>query len=289
MQKRITDILNAKERTYSLEFFTPKTREGIEKLYGVIEDFSKIDPDWLSITYGAGGTTKEFTTDLVDEVIKRFNIPTIHHLTCVGHSVAELKGIIEDLIKRKIFNILALRGDPPKGVKDWVPAPDGYEYCYQLIELIKSYDAPFDIGVAGFPEGHIKCPDKETDSKHLKIKLDTGGSYVITQLFFDNSDYFEYVERVRKAGVTQSIVPGILPVTNYQGLVKFCGNCGATIPKIIHDIFAPIQDDEKATIEAGKKFAIEQCRELLEGGAPGLHFFTLNKLEPTKEIIETIR
>lgn len=289
MVNTVSKILDTKEPTFSLEFFTPKTKEGVEKLYGVVEDFTLLKPDWFSITYGAGGTTKEFTTDLVYEIIKRFHIPTIHHLTCVGHSVAELRAILEDLISRNIFNILALRGDPPKGVKDWEPAPDGFEYCYQLIDLIKSYDAPLDIGVAGFPEGHVKCPDKETDSKYLKIKIDTGGSYVITQLFFDNKDYFDYVERIRRVGVKQKIVPGILPITNYPNLVKFCENCGATIPDFVHDKFAPIQDNEEATIEAGIEFAIKQCKELLDGGAPGLHFYTLNKLEPVKTIIEAIR
>ena len=142
----------------------------------------------------------------------------MHHFTCVGHSKAELEVILTKMKEKNICNILALRGDTPEGVEHWEPAPDGLEYCYQLIKLIRSYDSFFSIGVAGFPEGHIDCPDKETDSKYLKIKIDTGGEFIITQLFFDNKDYFEYLERIRKIGVTVPVIPGIIPITNYQQL-----------------------------------------------------------------------
>ena len=289
MIRKIPDILKEKERTYSFEFFPPKTEKGRGKLPETASTLKELEPDWFAVTYGAGGTTRELTMDIVDELQKRFQVPTMHHLTCVGHSKAELKAIIEKMKEKNICNILALRGDPPQGVEHWEPAPDGFEYCYQLIELIRSYGGFFSIGVAGFPEGHIDCPDKETDSKYLKIKIDAGGEFVITQLFFDNKDYFEYLERVRKIGVKVRIIPGILPVTDYQTLLRFCNTCGSTIPQRVHDIFKPLDGDAEATYKTGVEFAVEQCNELLEGGAPGLHFFTLNKVDPTREILNKIK
>ena len=162
------------------------------------------------------------------------------------------------------------------------------EYCYQLIELIRTHGDFFSIGVAGFPEGHIDCPDKETDSRYLKIKIDAGGEFVITQLFFDNKDYFEYLERTKKVGVNVRIIPGIIPITNYQTLLRFCGTCGATIPQKVHDIFKPLDGNDEATYKAGVEFVVKQCEDLLAGGAPGLHFYSLNKIDPTREILSKI-
>jgi len=282
--------LKEKERTCSFEFFPPKTEKGREKLFETADAFKELKPDWFAVTYGAGGSTREATMDIVDELQRRFQVPTMHHLTCVGHSKDELKAVVGKMKEKNIRNILALRGDSPQGVEHWEPAADGLEYCYQLIELIRStYGDFFSIGVAGFPEGHIDCPDKETDSKYLKIKIDAGSEFVITQLFFDNKDYFEYLERVKKIGVRARIFPGIIPITNYQVLLRFCGTCGATIPQRVHDIFKPLDGDAEATYKAGVKFAVEQCNDLLEGGAPGLHFFALNKVEPTREIVSKIK
>ena len=288
MIRKISDILREKKRTCSFEFFPPKTQKGRERLPETAGILKQLKPDWFAVTYGAGGTTRELTMDIVDELQKRFQIPTMHHLTCIGHSKAELKAIIEKMKERNIRNILALRGDPPQGMDHWELAPGGLEYCYQLIELIRSYGDFFSIGVAGFPEGHIDCPDKETDSKYLKIKIDAGGEFVITQLFFDNKDYFKYAERIRKVGVTVPIIPGILPITDYQALLRFCNTCGATIPQRVHDIFKPLDGNAEATYKAGVQFTVEQCNELLEGGAPGLHFYTLNKVNPTREILDKV-
>ena len=288
MIRKIVDILKQKDRTYSFEFFPPKTEKGREKLVEVAGIFAALRPDWFALTYGAGGSTREATMEIVDDFQKRFDLPVMHHFTCVGHSKNDLKAVIEKMKKRNIRNILALRGDAPEGEKDWKPAPDGLEYCYQLIELIRTHGDFFSIGVAGFPEGHVDCPDKETDSKYLKIKINSGGEFVITQLFFDNKDYFEYLERTKKVGVNVRILPGILPITNYQKLRKFCDTCGANIPQKIHDIFKPLDGDDQASYKAGVEFAVKQCNELLAGGAPGLHFYTLNKVEPTREILSKI-
>jgi len=285
MIRKISDILKEKEKTISYEFFPPKTEKGREKLPAVAEAFAEIGADWFSVTYGAGGSTRGITIEIVDELQRLLNIPVMHHFTCVGHSQEELKNILGEMKKKNIRNILALRGDAPEGEEFWTPSPDGLEYCYQLIKLARSYGDYFSIGVAGFPEGHVDCPDKETDTKYLKIKIDSGGEFVITQLFFDNTDYFEYLERTKKAGINVRILPGIITITNYQTLLKFCKTCGATIPKRVHDIFKPLDGNKEATYKAGVDFAVEQCNDLLKGGAPGLHFYSLNKIEPTREVL----
>lgn len=288
MIKKITDIFKEKKRTYSFEFFAPKTGEGRVKLFETVKVLSKLQPDFVSVTYGAGGTSKEATMDIVNEIQKHFNITTMQHITCIGHSRQEITDIIKQMQKNGVCNVLALRGDPPKGVAHWEPHPEGFQYSYQLCRELKNYGDFFSIGVAGFPEGHIDSPDKATDTKYLKMKIDSGAQFVITQLFFNNKDYFEYVKRLRKAGVTQRIIPGILPITNYQNLVNFCNNCGATIPQEVHKIFKPLANDEKAIYKAGVEFAIKQGRELLAKGASGLHFYTLNKVGPTREILNNL-
>ena len=285
MIKKITDIFRDREKTFSFEFFPPKTPKGVEKLYAAVDELNELGPDFVSVTYGAGGSSRGTTMDISGEIQKRFDLSVMHHFTCVGHSQAELKDIIIQMKSNNIKNILALRGDPPQGVKDWKPAHDELHYCYQLIDLIRDIDKDFfSIGVAGFPEGHVNCPDKETDTKYLKMKMDHGGEFVVTQLFFDNNIYSEYLERLHRAGVNSRVLPGILPVTSYEGLIKFCTICGTTITREVHDIFKPLSDDEEATREAGIEFAVRQCQDLLDRGAPGLHFFTLNRVEPAKEI-----
>jgi methylenetetrahydrofolate reductase (NADPH) len=290
MIKKITDVFSEKEKTFSFEFFPPKTSRGIENLYKNIEELNKLGPDFVSVTYGAGGSSRGTTMDICTEIQKRFDLTTMHHFTCVGHSQAELREVLARMKDNGIRNILALRGDPPKGVERWEPAPDGLEFCYQLNDLIRDvYGDFFSIGVAGFPEGHINCPDKETDTKYMKIKIEHGGEFVVTQLFFDNAVYSEYIERLGDEGVNIRVIPGILPVTSYEGLLKFCDICGTAVTEEVHDIFKPISSDEDATIKAGIEFAVRQCNDLLDRGAPGLHFFALNKVEPVREIWKSLK
>lgn len=288
MIRKVSDIFKDKKRTYTFEFFPPKTPAGIAKLYETIAELNKLGPDFVSVTYGAGGSTRGATLEICAEIQKRFDLTTLHHFTCVGHSQAELRSILDQMKRNNIRSVLALRGDPPQGVEKGESSPDELKYCYQLCDLIKSYGDFFSIGVAGFPEGHVNCPDKETDSKYLKIKIEHSGEFIVTQLFFDNSIYFEYLERLKKAGVNVRVLPGILPITSYQGLLKFCNICGTTIPQKIHDIFKPLDGNDEATYKAGVDFAVAQCQELLNGGAPGIHFFTLNKVNPTKDIWERL-
>lgn len=285
MIRKITDIFKEKDKTFSFEFFPPKTPGGIENLYKTVERLGAFGPDFVSVTYGAGGSSRDTTMEVCVEIQRRFALPVMHHFTCVGHGIAELNGIIDTMKANNIRNILALRGDPLQGVDDREPSPDGLAFCYQLIDLIRErHDDFFSIGVAGFPEGHIHCPDKATDTEHLKIKIDHGGEFIITQLFFDNAVYSEYLERVRNKGIKARVIPGVLPITSYEGLLKFCNICGATVTEEVHEIFKAVSGDEEKTMEAGVEFAVKQCRELLDRGAPGLHFFTLNKVDPTREI-----
>ncbi len=288
MQK-ITEIFLKKERTYSLEFFTPKTIEGQTQIFDRAKILLNLGIDFFSVTYGAGGSTRLFTTEIVDQLQQRFKIPTMHHLTCIGHHPEELIQMIHDMKKKNICNILALHGDPPKNIPDWRPPTESFSYAYQLCELIRKQGKNnFSVGVAGFPEGHIRCPDREADARYLKQKLDAGGDFVITQLFFKNKDYFDYLTRLKKIGVQARVIPGILPITNYENLVNFCQLCGTSIPAEIHTRFQPLKDDPAATLRAGIEFAIQQCRDLLKQGAPGLHFYTLNKVEPTREILSRL-
>ena len=285
MIQKITDIFRNKEKTFSLDFFPPKTPKGVTNLLKTVEELRGLGPDFVSVTYGAGGSTRGTTMDICVEIQMRFTLPVMHHLTCVGHSRSELKTILDQMESNNIKNILALRGDPPQGNEQWKPAHDELTYCYNLIDLIRdSYGDFFSIGVAGFPEGHIHCPDKETDSRYMKIKVNHGGEFVITQLFFDNAIYSEYIERLNREGIDARVIPGILPVTSYEGLLKFCDMCGATVTPEIHKIFKPLSGDDEATKKAGIEFAVRQCQDLLDRGAPGIHFFTLNKTEPTREI-----
>ncbi|MFW9903636.1 MAG: methylenetetrahydrofolate reductase [NAD(P)H] [Candidatus Thorarchaeota archaeon] len=288
--QKIIDLFKQKETTLSFEFFPPKEASQLASFYHVVEGLVNLGADFISVTYGAGGSTREKTMDITVELQDRFDVPTIHHITCVGHSKQDLVEILDTMKANGIVNLLALRGDPPRGVKEWIPDPNGFSYAYQLCDLVSNhYRGDFSCGVAGFPEGHPEAPNKETDLKYLKNKMDHGGEFIITQLFYNNNDYFNYTSRVREIGITNRIIPGILPVFNFLNLKKFCAFCGAAIPNHFYEIFEPLEDNLKATQEKGIELAVKQCTDLLRGGAPGLHFYTLNKLDPIKKIVTNLR
>ncbi|MFA5087931.1 MAG: methylenetetrahydrofolate reductase [NAD(P)H] [Candidatus Omnitrophota bacterium] len=288
--KKITEIFREKKATYSFEFFPPKTEEGHQRLLATINLLARLKPDFMSVTYGAGGGNRERTFDVAQHIQEKHGITSVAHLTCVGHTKDEIADILENIKNRKINNVLALRGDPPKDNPNWKPGEENFKYSSELCRFIKKQHPDyFSIGVAGFPEGHVLCKDRDLDAKFLKMKIDNGADYVITQLFFDNRDYFEYVRRLRKLQVNARIIPGILPVTDYQNLIKFCSACGTTITEEVKEIFEPIEQDKEKTLQAGVKFAIRQGQELLAGGAPGLHFYTLNKVSPVDMILPQVR
>lgn len=290
MVDKITNIFTQKDRTYSFELFPPKTEDGFANLLGTINQMSAVKPDFISCTYGAGGGNRDKTLEVIEHIQTNHGIAGLAHLTCVLHTHDEIKGILTNIKSRNIRNVLALRGDPPQNNPDWTPGKDNFKYSSELCAFMREHFGDyFGIGVAGFPEGHLLCPDRAQDAQYLKTKIESGADFVITQLFFNNQDYFDYVARLNRLGVKARIIPGIFPITNYPGLVKFCKLCGATVTDELKKIFEPIAEDKEATREAGIKFAIQQCRELLDGGAPGLHFYTLNKTSPTDLILAEVR
>jgi methylenetetrahydrofolate reductase (NADPH) len=287
---KVTDIFQNKDRTFSFELFPPKTDNGYQQLLLTINELAALKPDFFSCTYGAGGGSRDKTFDIVEHIQTRHHIPAVAHLTCVCHTKEEIKNILIEIKRRGVCNVLALRGDPPKDNPDWKPGPDNFKYSSELCaEIRSSFNEHFSIGVAGFPEGHVLCPDRDQDAKFLKLKFDNGADYVITQLFFNNQDYFDYVKRLRALGINARVLPGILPITDYHALLKFSALCGATITDEVKHIFAPIADDKEKVAKAGIDFAIHQCQALLNGGAPGLHFYALNKLHPVADILKAIR
>jgi len=289
MQK-IKELFNKNSPTVSFELFPPKTDQGYQNLLKTIEKLAAFDPLYISCTYGAGGGNREKTVDIVEHIQETHQIIGMAHLTCVLHTKDELRVIINDMKQRGIKNILALRGDPPADHPDWTPGKDNFKYSSELVDFIKKeFGDHFGIAVAGFPEGHLLCKDRDKDAEYLKLKIDAGADFVITQIYFDNKDYFQYVERLGKIGVTNRIIPGILPITDYEKLQRFCAMCGATITNNVKEIFEPIKNDPEAMIAAGIDFAIKQCKELLAGGAPGLHFYSLNKISPTDKILKALR
>lgn len=290
MLMKINNLFGQNKPLFSLEIFPPKTDAGYEKLKDTLQELSQLNPDFISCTYGAGGGNRDKTLEIVEYIQKECKIPALHHLTCVLHTKDELKEIIQEIANKGIQNILALRGDPPQDQPNWTPGPNNFAYSYKLCDFIKeNFPNDFCLGVAGFPEGHIDTPTKELDIQYLKTKIDHGADFVMTQLFFDNTLYFDYVSRLKEIGVNSPVIPGILPITNYQSLINFCERCGATIPDQVHTIFQPIADDPKKVYEAGVQFCIDQCKELLDNGAPGIHFYALNKIEPVSTILKAVR
>jgi len=283
---KVPEIFKSKSKTISFELFPPKTEKGFTNLLNTIEQMAELKPDFYSCTYGAGGGNRDKTFDIVQHIQDKLQITAVAHLTCVLNTKDQIKSILEDIKSRDIQNILALRGDPPIDNPDWQPGPDNFKYSSELCAFTKEqFGDYFGIGVAGFPEGHLLCPDRDKDAEFLKIKVDDGADYIITQLFFDNRDYFQYANRLRNINVEKRIIPGIIAITDYQALCRFTRLCGATITDEVKSIFEPLDGDKEATLKAGIDFAVKQCKKLIEGGAPGLHFYTLNKITPTKEIL----
>ena len=284
---RIPDFYKKQRTTISFEFFPPKTAEGEKKLFQTVTDFKKLSPSFVTVTYGALGNTQANTLRIVEEIKNRIGIEVAAHLTCVAHSREEIERILETLQAKSVENIVALRGDPPQGETQFKALPQGFHYAYELVRFIRQhprFGKAFALSVAGYPEGHPECKDKQKDLEHLKQKVDEGADVVVTQLFFDNRYYFDFVERARKRGITVPIVPGIMPVTHGPQIQKFSLMCGATIPDRIKQAIARFGEDQEAITKFGIEYATEQCRQLLQGGAPGLHFYTLNQSHATRQI-----
>jgi methylenetetrahydrofolate reductase (NADPH) len=274
---------------FSFEFFPPKTDEGARTLMATVEDLRDVlAPDFVSVTCGAGGSTRERTHDLVVRIQDELELTAMAHLTCAGSSEAELSAEIERLTEVGIENILALRGDPPKGSDTYVPPKSGFAHASDLVGFLHSH-CDVEVGGACYPEGHVESADRERDLDWTVHKVRQGVDFLITQLFFDNRDYFAYLERARDRGIRVPIVPGIMPITNVAQVERFTKMCGAKIPAELSARLHRFQDDPAAIMALGIEHAIVQCRGLLEGGAPGLHFYTLNKSWATRSILAAVR
>jgi methylenetetrahydrofolate reductase (NADPH) len=285
---RIAEILAERRPAFSFEFFPPKTEEGQTTLEGTLAVLKDDRPDYVSMTYGAGGTTRNRTVELTKWIKQDLGIEAMAHLSCVGEPTDRLLEILEEIQAAGVENVLALRGDPPRGETEWKPHPGGLHYSVELIRLIRErFD--FCVGAACFPEVHPDAPDRESDLEYARAKQEAGAGFLITQLFFDNELYFEFVEAARAAGITVPIIPGIMPITNYGQIKRFTEMCGASIPDELEGELNGRADDPEAVAELGVAYATLQCSDLLARGAPGIHFYTLNRSPATRAILAALR
>ena len=285
---RIVEKLGGSSPAISFEFFPPKGQEGVDRLFQAVAELAPFAPAYVSVTYGAGGSTRQLTVDLVGRIQREVGIEAMAHLTCVGASQAELGGVLDQLEQKGVQNVIALRGDPPKGSDTFVTHEGGFSHASELAGFLKQRGG-FCIAGACYPEKHPEAGSLEADLMHLKRKVDAGAEFLITQLFFDNADYFAFVERARKLGITVPIVAGIMPVTNVSQIKRFTAMCGASMPDALLQMLEPVAADADAVGEIGVQHAVEQCRELLAKGAPGVHFYTLNRSKATVEILKRLR
>jgi len=289
----IRDIYAAKKAAgrpvVSLEFFPPKTDEGDRNLLErQIPALRALNPDYCSVTYGAGGSTRDKTLMIVDRIQREHNLTALAHLTCVNHTREEVRALLEKIRALDCKNILALRGDAPAG-GEFQPTPGGFEFSSQLVKFIRE-QGDFSVGVAGFPEGHVACKaGKHADWQHLKEKVEAGADFVVTQLFFDNADYFEFRDYITgKLGVNVPIVPGIIAIVSATQITKFTQLCGAKIPPALRAKLDTLGTDDEAALKFGIEYATQQCEALLRAGAPGLHFYTLNKAHSTVQVVKNL-
>ena len=281
-------ITGASEPQFSFEFFPPKTEEGEENLFEAVEQLVPLEPAFISVTYGAGGSTRDKTIEIVSRIRDEYGIEAMPHFTCVDSTVDELRATLDQMQEIGIENVLALRGDPPDGAGNWTKTEGGLEYSRQLVELI-SAEYPFAIGAAAFPETHIHAASAEHDLEYLKQKVDAGADFLVTQLFFDNDAYFDFVLRAREVGIEVPIIPGVMPIGNVAQLERMTTLSGATIPNALHEALLARGDDTRAVEALGVSYATLQCAELLAGGAPGIHFYTLNRSPATHAILGALK
>jgi methylenetetrahydrofolate reductase (NADPH) len=286
---RIDEILaTAEGPIFSFEFFPPRTDEGWENLREALKSLTVLEPDFASVTYGAGGSTRERTLEVTKWLKQELGIEAMAHLSCVGATREQLDQIVDGIAQAGIENVLALRGDPPRGETEWRPHPGGLKYSTELAQLISEHHA-FGIGAACFPEVHPDAPDLSHDLLFLRQKIDSGVSFLITQLFFDNQLYFAFVHEARAAGIEVPIMPGIMPITDVRQIKTITGMCGASIPAALLDQLEIRADDPAAVLELGVSYATLQCAELLARGAPGIHFYTLNRSPATRAILSALK
>jgi methylenetetrahydrofolate reductase (NADPH) len=273
----------------SFELFPPKTPAGEQEMFRHLEHLMAFRPSYVTCTYGAGGSTRDKTLDIVTQVRKRFGVPVASHLTCVGSTVDELRTYLAEAAERGVDHIVALRGDPPRGETNFRPVEGGLRYASELVSLVRREFSQFGIAVAGYPETHQEAVSPQADLENLRRKVDSGGDIVITQLFYVNDDFFRFRERCQQLGIRAPIVPGILPVTNLAQIQRITSMCGAHLPVPLSAALAAAEDDADRQFEAGIAFAIGQVQELVDAGIPGIHFYVLNKSPATTAVLRGVR
>jgi methylenetetrahydrofolate reductase (NADPH) len=285
---RIDELFGREEPVFSFEFFPPKTPEGEANLFAAIEELQGLDPAYVSVTYGAGGTTRDKTLQIVTRIRREHGLEAMAHFTCVDATVAQLRAELDRFRDAGVENVLALRGDPPGGAAEWTKTDGGLEHSRELVELLNA-EYPFAVAGACFPETHIHATSPEDDLRHLRDKVDAGVSFLITQLFFDNADYVDFVARARAIGIDVPIVPGIMPITNVAQIKRVTELCGSALPDSLTDQLEARADDPEAVTDFGVAYATLQCAELLALGAPGIHFYTLNRSPATRAILSALK
>ncbi len=285
---RVSEAYGSGQFGLSFELFPPKTPKGEEELFRHVAELMVFNPSFITCTYGAGGSTRNKTLDIVSQVHEQHQIPVASHLTCVGATVQELHAYLQEAWERGVANIVALRGDPPKGETTFQAIEGGLRYANELVALIRSEFPQFGIAVAGYPETHLEAPDETTDLENLKRKVDAGADIVITQLFYDNRDFFAFQERAQAMGIDIPIVPGILPVTNLVQIKRIAGLCGAQLPKDFLAALEAYAEDAEGQFNVGVEHATQQVQELIDGGVSGVHFYVLNKSRATAQILRGI-
>ncbi|HWV85590.1 MAG TPA: methylenetetrahydrofolate reductase [NAD(P)H] [Capillimicrobium sp.] len=285
---RIDDLFDGGEPVFSFEFFPPKTPEGEANLFRAVEELRTLDPSFVSVTYGAGGSTRDTTLDVVRRIRDEHGLEAMAHFTCVGATVEELRAQLDRFRDAGVENVLALRGDPPAGQEDWVQTEGGFAHSRELVELLAA-EYPFAIAAACFPETHIHATSPEDDLRHLRDKVDAGVSFLITQLFFDNAVYADFVARARDIGIDVPIVPGIMPITDVAQIKRVTELCGSDLPEVLVSQLEARAGDPEAVEDLGVAYATLQCAELLAMGAPGIHFYTLNRSPATRAILSALK
>jgi methylenetetrahydrofolate reductase (NADPH) len=284
---KVTEALAASRPFFSFEFFPPKNDEGVEQLMRTVQTLRALNPAFVSVTYGAGGSTRARTVQTAKRIHRESGLTVVAHITCVQSTRDEMRSLLHELAQAGIENILALRGDPPKGETAFIAPEDGFKTSTELVQLL---DAEFNFCVGGgcYPETHIEAPDAQTDLLRLEGKVRAGTDFLITQMFFDNDRYFAFVERARRQGITTPILPGIIPITNYAGITKMTSMSGASIPHELREALDARKDEPEAVAELGVAYATAQCVDLLARGAPGIHFYTLNKSPATRAVVSAL-
>jgi methylenetetrahydrofolate reductase (NADPH) len=290
MPLKVSDKLESTDKpTISFEYFPPKTEAGVENLHKRMSAMCDMKPIWIDVTFGAGGSTTERTLEICESAVKKYGVDVMMHLTCTNMKRSDLDVILDRIKQAGIRNILALRGDPPADSSEWTQCEGGFSHAVDLVRYIRSQHGDyFCIGVAGYPEGHADCESIEKDLGYLKAKVEAGADLIVTQLFYDNKHYFEFVRRVRDMGVNVPVIPGVMPILSYAGLKRMTTMCRVELPNDIDRAVEAIKDDENRVKEFGIELATQMCADLIKRGAPGVHIYTMNHEDNVREIVKGI-